>query len=341
MILTQVSAVVLALVLLVAAVGKLQDKDADVAREWSQFRVPALFNVRFLRSVHPFVEIAIAIGLVVLPGLVRLPVALAAVLLTLVYLFFVARSYLMPEEVTCACFGSAETTVITLGTVVRNLLLLVLAACAFWGAAVNEPPALWFSNPAAVLAALLAFGTGWFSAVRTPETVKEVTQVQMPYADEVEDDGLLPYVRTFTPPLRVKKTDGTVTDLVELSSKRPQLLLALSPSCTGCMKIGERIPEIRERLPQVDVSFISSLDPNEFLDKRPEWGPHGLQDVDRLVLPTLRVVSVPTAVLLGADGMLAAGPTPGVSGVMDLVADIEAELRGMDIPVVTDGGDRG
>ena len=54
--------------------------------------------------------------------------------------------------------------------------------------------------------------------------------------------------------------------------------------------------------------------------------PQTLYDPKRFVYEALRLRGTPSAVLLGADGMLAGGPVAGHDAISTFVADVEAEL---------------
>ncbi len=56
--------------------------------------------------------------------------------------------------------------------------------------------------------------------------------------------------------------------------------------------------------------------------------PQSLHDVEDYVAESIGYRGTPTAVLLGADGMLAAGPVTGDLGVARLVDDIYESLHG-------------
>jgi hypothetical protein len=55
--------------------------------------------------------------------------------------------------------------------------------------------------------------------------------------------------------------------------------------------------------------------------------PMTAHDPDRLILDSFGISGVPSAILLGADGLLAGGPVTGGSAVQDFVASVEQELH--------------
>jgi hypothetical protein len=120
------STLVTALVLLVSGVAKLRAPD-DVDRAFAQLPVPAGLDRLWLRRAFPWFEIALALALLLLPGIWWLVAGGAVSALFSVYLVLVAVSVASGAEVYCGCFGSLFANRVTRRTVVRNIVLLTVA----------------------------------------------------------------------------------------------------------------------------------------------------------------------------------------------------------------------
>ena len=88
----------------------------------------------------------------------------------------------------------------------------------------------------------------------------------------------------------------------------------------------------RERLPQLEVRLLSSMKPETLPD---DLRPDGAVAYDHagVAQRALALNGSPTAVLLGADGLLAGGPVEGVAEIEQFVADIADQLAGAALAV--------
>ena len=142
------------------------------------------------------------------------------------------------------------------------------------------------------------------------------------------DDGEpLDYVRTRTPSVPVTLADGTEVSLRALSMTQPILLLAVNPGCAPCAEVMARLPEWRALLPQVSVRLLLTLKP-EVSAHAEHAEPQSLHDPYHFVRDSIADWATPTAVLLGADGMLAGGPVTGYRAISVFVDDIYESLNG-------------
>ena len=88
----------------------------------------------------------------------------------------------------------------------------------------------------------------------------------------------------------------------------------------------------------MDVRLLIGRPPNESrLTERDE--PQSLHDPDEYVRGSIEDWPTPTAVLLGADGLLAGGPVSGDRGVGGFVRDVYESLHGVP-PRAPDGQTR-
>jgi hypothetical protein len=100
----------------------------------------------------------------------------------------------------------------------------------------------------------------------------------------------------------------------------------VSDGCFSCNEVIAALPEWRNELTQVDVRVIvrQPVDASA-LTSREE--PLSLHDTDGLVSESLGMRATPSAVLLGADGLLAGGPVVGSIAVPEFISEIRAELE--------------
>jgi hypothetical protein len=320
-----VAPVALALVLVVSAVGKLRSPGRS-AGAFRDLRVPAPLAHRVVVEGLPWAELALAGLLVCGGGGWGVAAAFAAVLLFAAYLLLVVRALGFDVPVDCACFGELSPGRITPRTVARNAWLLVLAvvslALAARGASVvgrvADGTAPWWW----LLAAAAAGVTSWL--IGGGSGTGEAGPAHRTGGGEDRED-LDEYVRTPTPAVTVVLADGTETDLRALSAARPQLLLFVSQVCGSCGPVIEAAPRWREQLAPVEVRLVLVSAPGDSpLTSTAE--PMTVHDPANRVSVSLGFHATPTAVLLGADGLLAGGPVTGSDAVPAFVEDVRAEL---------------
>ena len=313
------------LVLVASAVGKLRAPERARAA-FSALGVPKPLDRPWVAQVHPWAEIALAVLLMVVPGPVGVLLAAAAVALLLVYLVLVVRALRSPVDVDCACFGALGGDRITKATVWRNAWLTAVAATALWCSldgrsvasrlgALSVAEWWWLLAAAATsLTVALVLGGG-----RTQDTESDQQPVELAYGDDSD------YVRFRTPALPVQLADGTRTDLRRLSRARAQLLIFVSEGCASCVDIISAVPGWRAELPQLDVRLVVAV-PAEVSRLTSSDEPQTIHDVDGWVGESFDTRSTPSAMLLGADGLLAGGPVVGRLAVPAFVAEIQQEL---------------
>jgi hypothetical protein len=145
-----------------------------------------------------------------------------------------------------------------------------------------------------------------------------------PVVETTEDD--LDYVRTRTPAVPLTLADGTSATLRSLTQDRPLLLLAVSSSCGSCETVMERRETYRRLMPELDVRLLLT-EPVTSRWAEPDE-PQSLHDEHDYVGESLGYRGTPSAVLLGADGLLAGGPVTGDRAVDSFVDEIYESLHG-------------
>lgn len=330
-----VPAFVLAGVLVWSGVAKLRHPD-DLAG-WTQLGVPASLRRSWLLRLHPWAELALALALVVLGGVLGALAALACLMLMVAYFWLVARALRASSgaaaDPTCACFG--EDAPISTVTVVRNAWLVLLSALAVGGLA--AAPLLGGAMAVAtrtgswpwVLAAATAAAT--VVLVRWPESAMPTVSAATGLTYTADAEGIVDagdefdYVRTRTPAVPVQLADGRTVDLRALASQKPLMILAVSTSCGACAPVIDAAPEWRELVPEVDIRLLLQYAPAEgAFAERTE--PQSLHDPDDYVRRSIEEWATPTALLLGSDGLLAGGPVTGFAAIREFVIDVRAAL---------------
>ena len=120
--------VLLTLVAVLATSGAAKLRDRRATRDaFDALRIPGLVPADAAATALPWVELALAVLLVVSPAGVLVPVGVATLLLMLAYTAIIVRALGFDEPVTCSCFGSLGRHEIDRTTAVRNLLLSALA----------------------------------------------------------------------------------------------------------------------------------------------------------------------------------------------------------------------
>ncbi|TQM63985.1 MauE/DoxX family redox-associated membrane protein [Humibacillus xanthopallidus] len=320
---------ILAVVLVVSAVGKLRSPAAS-AQAFTALKVPRPLASPLVVRALPWVEIVLGLVLIVVGGWLGVVVSLAVLALFGAYFALVVRARGFETDVDCACFGSLGPGRITRVTVWRNTWLLALAVVSVLVATTGEAllariidgtaPWPWLlAAAAAALTVLLVLGTESSPASDAPTAV---------VGDLAVEEG--DYLRVRTPALPVMLGDGTTTHLRRLSEQRPQLLLYVSQSCGSCAEVIDAVPGWRGELPMLDVRLVLRQAP-ESTTLTSTAEPLTLHDTDGLLAETFEMRGTPSALLLGADGLLAGGPTVSTPAVMEFVGDIKAELASIEV----------
>lgn len=303
--------VVPAALLLVAGWAQLRRGSEGVERflDSAGLRLPA-----WALHVHPYVECALAVGLLAATGSVQVVSAVATAGLMATYLAVVLLALRRGSTSGCGCFGETETPA-SGRTVVRNVVLLGMALVAAGGSLAGESPRslLGASGWWWVLAAASVAALGWSLL---PQSVASTPMPGEPPSEE--------YLRVPIPLAWLSREAGGAERITlrELAAQRPQLLLFLSSGCSPCREVAGRVAEWSGRLPELDLVVVqSSPAPGFELGATPV-----LYDEDASTARLLGTSGPPSAVLLGVDGLLAGGPVHGPADIAGFVVQIRAEL---------------
>ena len=313
-----------AAVLLLSGIAKHGDLDAT-RTAFVSMRVPKALTTTKVVRLLPLVEIALGLLLLVTWGWVLAVVATAVTALFAVYWVLVLLVLRRGEEVDCGCFGAAGDDRVSSATLARNSVLVVLAGIAVsFGAGgsgvwpvlrdLSRSEGAWLLMAAAVTAAaVLVVGVR-----RRPE-------------EAVADEDLLDYARSPIPFAVLRDPEGNTTTLRELAATQPQLLVLLSSTCAACHDVAALMPEWLPALGPVQVQTVFT-EPLEQLP--PEVMPAEVKawfDVEGGATSAF-AAGRPSAVLLGADGLLAGGPVSGKAAILEFVDDVRAEIEAAEQP---------
>lgn len=335
--------VVLALVLALSAVAKLQDRTATRS-SITLLRMPRALQAPWVAVALPVGELVLAVAMLApwLP-VVRLAAG-AALILFLLYAAIIARAMTFDPRPSCGCFGRIGDQRVSARTLARNILFVALAVVFVgWAVAGQTVPAAlaaftgadWLWVVATVLVATVAvfvsggsFGPAARVLHRSAEQPGHEAALPAVAAGTADSTALAggdeeDYVRSPIPETLLLDPDGSPVSLRQLAKERAQLLVFGNCYCGTTIQALRQVPEWAERLPAIDVKYIySGVAPRDEMHQETT----GWVDHDRIVWRTLGLQRSPAAVLLGADGLLAGGPVGGLEDVTAFVADIAETL---------------
>lgn len=318
------SIILVSFVLLVSGAAKLADPrgthDALVA-----LRIPARRLHRALAVGLPLVELLLAVALwLPWPPLPLIAVGLSVCAFA-AFTLVIARALRFDEPVSCACFGTLGSPSVTLRTLIRTLILVLVAALGVAGAATGAAPAAVLATSAGsvVATALLVVLTAAVAVLALGTSPEVKTGTDEPEAADLE------YVATPLPFGQLRDADGATLALHEVVATEAHLLVFLSTTCGPCLRMLDQLAALRERVsPTVQIDVVVSR-PIVQLEETVRHRAHpGLwEDPESNVARTFGISGRPAAVLLGADGTVAGGPVTGETDVTTLIDEMAEQLR--------------
>lgn len=323
-------------VLLLSGVAKLRHPDAD-RDGFEALQVPAFLSAPWMMAALPYAEVALALGLLLTQGWVLLGVATLAALLCAGYWVLIARAVVAKRKVSCNCFGQLTTGTVGPWTLVRNSVLLVVALLAVLDAslfrevailriAALDPAQAWWFAGAVLTAALVALvihePATPAPAPTAPGSPATPVAAGAQAASEAMDSGELEYIRRPIPEVNLTDADGNPVPLRELTRDRAIVLVWLSFTCPACGEVMSRLTGWADWIPQIEFRPVVA-DLAMLARRAPELSAMGgLGDPGYSVQAALGESSVPMAVVLGADGLLAGGPVLGLAAISEIVNEI-------------------
>ena len=322
----------LAAVFFVAAVAKLTSRGSS-RRAVSAFGVPAVL-IRPVAVLLPLVELAIAALLV--PATTAAVGAAAALVLLGVFVVAIVVNLARGRRPDCNCFGQTHSRPIGAGLVVRDLVLMGLAAIVI-AAGGGESAAGWwrgldhadrFGVILGAVVLLEAFGL-WSLFVRYGELLVRVEQLagREPTDDAVPAPTTSGYglaVGSVAPSFELAGLFGEVNTLgALLARRRPVVLLFTDPHCGPC---GALTPDVAQwqRVHGANLT-IAMVSRGGAADNEHKFVTAGVGDVllqhDTEVAAAYASTPTPSGVLIDLDGRIASPAAVGADAIRRLVAE--------------------
>ncbi len=315
----------IAAVLLVSGITKLPSP-VPTLRVMEGFGIPRVLRRRWIARALPIAELAIGLALLLLPGWGRFVAALAASAILLVFTVLVIRAVANGSDVSCECFGALSRDRVDGWTVARNLVLLLAAATAAF-AGVGAPallPSLLgrpFDEIALLIVVWLILGVvallRWnldqraqLARLRRGDAaVTSVRPHELAVGDPIPDAELVNRV-------------GVTLPLDRLDRGRAVLLIFLKAGCSSCERVVPWVPEWERRIGDtVTVRIATSSRPDEIDRIYPELGDR-VRYGARAARAALGADRLPSAVVLGSNGMVASPVARGAEEIEALVNGI-------------------
>jgi peroxiredoxin len=292
-----------------------------------------------LGTLLPIIEIAVAAALVPLAS--AWWAALAALALLVVFTAWIAGTLIAGRRPDCHCFGQLYSAPIGWGTMMRNGVMIVLAAfvathgeagasvIAVAGAAAGN--ALWLSAGLALAIAVLGVET-WLLI----EVVRQQGRILLRLDALETRSGMpdAPGAATSRPGLPVGQAapaftlPGLYGETMTLDALRargkPLLLFFTDPNCGPCEAL---VPDVaRWQKAYESVATLAVVSRGKPEDNRAKLGARGLNLIlvqkDREVSQSYTAVGTPSAVLLHPDGTVASALAQGAEQIKALIAQL-------------------
>lgn len=346
----------LALLLTASGVAKLLTRKTSESA-LNLMALPAMMNTRAVRTALPWIEILLALALLLSSGIVLWAATAATVVLFVAFTVFVSIGVRQGDPASCGCFGSLSRAPMSWRTVVRNLVFVALAAFAFIVTSTGSyhGPALpvpWWTVVAAAVPLLVIGVIVWtergssstrgLSAGRlsgVPPLPERLAPQQgassqpvasdpngtdastdMTRPDDEPDEGD-DYVRLPVPFVSAVDSEGQRVSVRTMAQTQARALFYVSPGCGPCVTVMERLQDLPATLGPVAIHTIVAHDSS--LHELPEsMRANALVDPDRFLASSFGMAANPWAVVLGADGLLAGGPEVGGPAVTQLLDEL-------------------
>jgi hypothetical protein len=304
-------------VLVVSGVAKLRVPD-DTVSVFEKLRLPGFLLRMQAPRILPFAELTLATMLFFLPAGWYVVATTLALALFATYLVVIARALGFGYPIICGCFGRLGLGWVTRQTVVRNAVLLGVAAIVWVDSWRGE----------VVLQRLADAGSEgwwWLAAVLLAmvTTALVVREGKMPAPAPPPEDE---YVARPVPYLVVDGPEGPGA-IWRLSDTAARLLVFWDPTAEATAALPERLPEWRRRLEPVQVHLVTQSEWSQAVAVVPHLAADLLGDPEGEARQRLGVWEMPGAVLLGTDRLLAGGPVTGLAEIEELVEAAGEELR--------------
>ncbi|MFM9905440.1 MAG: MauE/DoxX family redox-associated membrane protein [Pyrinomonadaceae bacterium] len=342
----------LAAVFGVAGIAKLFDP-AGSEKALGDFGVPRTL-ARPMVYVLPAFELAIAIALLFVQS--SWFGAFGATALFVIFTGGMLYQMVKGNAPDCHCFGQLHSEPVGIGSIVRNLVMLIPAVILVTRGQANQGLNLVNSNQdimqfviGLAVVALLLTVVLFLKTISEQQSqiMRRIELMELVSRDgsdvEREDIGHpnegLP-IGALVPDFELPDLDGNVISLAAIRKENiPVLFIFVSPTCTPCRAL---VPEFErwqnELNGKVKVVFVSN---REAEDNRKKFAGQStkliLLQKDREVAELFRAKWTPMAVLMDTAGRIASFTAAGDLGLRDLVHKIEAAETDSEFSYFTNG----
>jgi len=338
-IITLFSVLCLATVFAVAGVAKVFNR-ATTRETMTAFGVPAQF-AGILATFLPLVELVVAASLLV--ATTARVGAYGALAMLVAFTIAIAANLARGRTPGCPCFGQAQPSPIGWTTLVRNAVLLAMAAAIAWAG----PPArtgnaiTWTAEalqlrPGVVIVAIiaLAFGAGWtfllFELFRQNgrllvrlERVEELMGLTPggPPTGVPLIQGLAPGTRA--PSFEALTLRAGAVRLENLQRPgRPLVLLFADPKCQSCAELMPEVVRWQASITALSLAVVSRESADEAQRTAERYGLHDLiLQRDGEVARLFEIYSTPAAVKILPDGTVAGRAALGRDEIARLIGE--------------------
>jgi peroxiredoxin/uncharacterized membrane protein YphA (DoxX/SURF4 family) len=337
-----IARLILIVVFVIAGFAKLADLPGS-RRAVRDFGIPdALASP--IGTLLPLGEIAIGLALIL--GFTVWWGAVGALVLLLLYIIVIGFNLARGRRPNCHCFGALYSAPAGRSTLLRNGLLVVLAALL-----VRQGPNYAYANVvgwlptlrpfeimtiifAVIILGLLAVA-GWFLLLLLQQNGRLLLRIEvLEKALEVKGARVAPLPATVTnslpigavaPAFQLSGLDGQTHTLDALRDLgKPLLLIFIAPDCGPCNAL---LPEIsrwqHQYAAKTTVTLISYGTPEANRTKSREYKlSHVLLQDKSEVAEKYRVGGTPSAILVRPDGTIGSAPVAGADAIRKLVSQL-------------------
>lgn len=317
--------------LLASGVLKLRDRAGALAGIRGFSVIPSAL-APLIATALPVAELILGASLVVLPGAAFTLTAALAASLMFAFTALVALTLGRGEAPSCHCFGELSAEPISVRTLIRNVALTAVAVLVlglvrpFDGLlpSLLAHDAVWGAFVVVTASGLGVIAWLWSARAASLTRIAELTAT---IADL--EARPLANVPVEIPDVRVTGSDGVqvaLTDIVERAGKA-QLILGVSPTCGACKDLLAGVPGWRQELEhQIGVTLLSWGTWDDSVAAYGDQAEHLYASPDGSAFQALKIGGTPSAVVLGLNGVVAAGPAHGLEQIVELLSAIVAAI---------------
>lgn len=320
-----IARLLLCVVFALSAWGKFTDR-SGARTAVAEFGIPDRY-VGVVAWALPLLEAALAVGL--LPGATAPWAGLAGLLLLGVFTAAVARLLHLGRRPACLCFGSASEDPIGGATIVRNAALMVVGGVVVWGG-LRRPqvPGTLPTDHAVGLAVVAIIAAMLVWLIEQVRVLRR--QLDRQALSTLGAEGMP--TGSVAPEFELADSHGGITGLQQLLARGTSVVLVfVHPGCDICATLAGELPRWQHRLrDRLTIAVIANGDVTENL----VWGQErGLGEIPMLVQQgtevalRYRVRGTPSAVLVDADGRIAAPVARGPIAIRELFVSARTTTR--------------